>query len=57
MERREIFKHSMMAFGAGLVGLTPGLALAQEEKKITPAKLDMLAGQEGGAVNPRETLA
>ena len=57
MERREIFKHMLMASGAGLAGLTPGLSLAQEKKDVQPAKLDMLAGQEGGALNPREAHA
>jgi hypothetical protein len=57
MDRREIFKHSMLAFGAGLAGLTPGLSLAQDKKDVQPAKLDMLSGQEGGAVNPREAHA
>ena len=57
MERREIFKHMLMASGAGLAGLTPGLSPAQEKKDVQPAKLDMLAGQEGGALNPREAHA
>ncbi|HQC86689.1 MAG TPA: DUF1254 domain-containing protein, partial [Rhodoferax sp.] len=56
MERRELFRHSMMAMGAGLAGLTPGLSLAQEEKKVHPAQLDMLKGQEGVG-NPREAHA
>jgi hypothetical protein len=56
MDRREIFKHSMLAFGAGLAGLTPGFGLAQEKNDVQPAKLDMLLGQEGVG-NPREAHA
>lgn len=55
MERRELFRHSMMAMGAGLAGLTPGLSLTRK-KKVHPAQLDMLKGQEGVG-NPREAHA
>jgi hypothetical protein len=55
MDRREIFKHALLAFGAGLSGFTPAMALAQE-KKTYAGQLDMLKGQEGVG-NPREAHA
>jgi hypothetical protein len=56
VERREIFKHSLMAFGAGVSGLMPHFAWAQEDKKTYAGQLDLLKGQEGVG-NPREAHA
>ena len=55
MDRREIFKHSLLALGAGVSGLAPVMALA-EEKKTYAGQLEMLKGQEGVG-NPREAHA
>ncbi|MEI6600300.1 MAG: DUF1214 domain-containing protein [Comamonadaceae bacterium] len=56
MERRELIRHSLLAFGAGLSGLAPSLGFTQEQKKTYAGQLDMLKGQEG-AGNPREAHA
>ena len=57
MERRELFKKSILTLGAaGLSSLTPTLASAQAEKKTYAGQLDMLKAQEGGG-NAREAHA
>ena len=57
MDRREIFKHALMAAG---VSSLPGLASAQASAAasgVANEGLDLLKGQEGGAMSPRETHA
>jgi hypothetical protein len=59
MERRELFKKSMLAAGAGFASLSGSLALAQaqNDKKGYAAQPDMLKGQENADFNPKEAHA
>lgn len=56
MERRTLFKQSLLAAGASLAGI--GSVLAQTAPAQRPgAGLDLLQGQEGVAFSPREAHA
>ncbi len=59
MERRELFKKSMLVAGAGFASLSGSLALAQaqDDKKGYAAQPDMLKGQENADFNPKEAHA
>lgn len=57
MERRELFRHSLLALGAGLSAIAPVLAQNQPAKPTYAGELDLLKGQEGAGASPREAHA